>query len=165
MRAIQISFVTFLILLTIGVARCEAAEYQSTYLNPRWSAVKDRVFLTPNVERLRRADLSDQLEAVNRWANRVDYVPDNGDHWKTPTETLAEGGDCEDYAILKFYALLDLGVPNDNMRILVMQDHAVLAVRLDDWVILDNLPPTLKSADRYQPVYAFNLTHHWQFIY
>ena len=61
-------------------------------------------------------------------------------------ETLAAGtGDCEDYAIAKFAMLLDAGVAEKDLKVLlvrdmaVRQDHAVLAVRIDGrWLVLDN---------------------------
>jgi len=73
------------------------------------------------------------------------------DRWSDPFETiLSERGDCEDYAILKYTALLEAGFPKESLRIVVWknrlpnEDHAVLAVRVDDqWLILDNRTLTL----------------------
>jgi predicted transglutaminase-like cysteine proteinase len=69
------------------------------------------------------------------------------DRWSDPFETLSsERGDCEDYAILKYTALLEAGFAKEALKIVVwksrlpQEDHAVLAVRVDDqWLILDNL--------------------------
>jgi predicted transglutaminase-like cysteine proteinase len=69
------------------------------------------------------------------------------DRWSDPFETLiSERGDCEDYAILKYTALLEAGFPKEALKIVVWknrwpeEDHAVLAVRVDNqWLILDNL--------------------------
>jgi predicted transglutaminase-like cysteine proteinase len=37
------------------------------------------------------------------------------DHWSDPFETLLSNrGDCEDYAILKYAALLEAGIPKDD---------------------------------------------------
>ena len=68
------------------------------------------------------------------------------DHWGDPLETLhSSSGDCEDYAIVKYAALLAAGVSKDAVKIVVLrnrlpnEDHAVVAVRVDDqWLILDN---------------------------
>ena len=68
------------------------------------------------------------------------------DHWSAPFETLQSGrGDCEDYAIVKYLALLEAGISEDNVRIVILknvfpnEDHAVLAVSVDnEWLILDN---------------------------
>jgi predicted transglutaminase-like cysteine proteinase len=73
------------------------------------------------------------------------------DRWSDPFETLlSERGDCEDYAILKYTALLEAGFPKEALKIVVWKDrwpygdHAVLAVRVDNqWLILDNRNLTL----------------------
>lgn len=69
------------------------------------------------------------------------------DRWSAPIETLrAGGGDCEDYAILKFLALRQAGFADSDLKLLIVRhpasrtDHAVLAARIEDeWLILDNL--------------------------
>jgi len=68
------------------------------------------------------------------------------DHWSSPLETFTTGrGDCEDYAIAKYVALRAVGLTEDEVKLVVVRDtavaqnHAVVAVRLDDgWVVLDN---------------------------
>ena len=68
------------------------------------------------------------------------------DRWSSPLETFTTlRGDCEDYAIAKFVALRAAGIPQQDVRLVVVhnnaagEQHAVVAVRLDgDWVILDN---------------------------
>ena len=73
------------------------------------------------------------------------------DHWSAPFETLRSGrGDCEDYAIVKYLALLEAGLSEDDVKIVILkndfpnEDHAVLAARVDgDWLILDNRTLTL----------------------
>ena len=68
------------------------------------------------------------------------------DRWSAPLETLTTGrGDCEDYAIAKYVALLQAGVAADDVRLVIVrdlalaQDHAVVAARLDGrWIMLDN---------------------------
>src|SRR6185369_7711478 len=60
------------------------------------------------------------------------------DHWSAPLETLQAGrGDCEDYAIVKYAALLQAGVSESDVKLVILknafpdEDHAVLAVRVD----------------------------------
>lgn len=73
------------------------------------------------------------------------------DHWNTPFETLQSGrGDCEDYAIVKYLALLEAGISKDDVKIVIVrndfpnEDHAVVAARVDgEWLILDNRTLTL----------------------
>lgn len=68
------------------------------------------------------------------------------DHWSSPLETFLTGrGDCEDYAIAKYVALVEAGVAEDDVKLVVerdlatKQDHAVVVTRLDgDWIVLDN---------------------------
>ena len=76
------------------------------------------------------------------------HVPD---HWSAPFETLQSGrGDCEDYAILKYLALLEAGISEDDVKIVIVkkvfpkEHHAVVATRVDgEWLILDNRTLTL----------------------
>jgi predicted transglutaminase-like cysteine proteinase len=73
------------------------------------------------------------------------------DHWSAPFETLQSGrGDCEDYAIVKYLALLEAGISKDDVKIVILknvfpnEDHAVIAVRVEgEWLILDNRTLTL----------------------
>jgi predicted transglutaminase-like cysteine proteinase len=73
------------------------------------------------------------------------------DHWSAPFETLRSSrGDCEDYALLKYLALLEAGVARDDVKIVILKNafprehHAVVAVRADgQWLILDNRTLTL----------------------
>jgi predicted transglutaminase-like cysteine proteinase len=68
------------------------------------------------------------------------------DHWSPPFETLqTHRGDCEDYAIVKYVALLQAGLSHDDVRIVIVrnllpnEDHAAVAARVDrQWLILDN---------------------------
>src|SRR6267378_2891522 len=68
------------------------------------------------------------------------------DHWSPPFETLqSHRGDCEDYAIVKYVALLQAGLSHEDVRIVILrnvlqkEDHAAVAARVDgQWLILDN---------------------------
>jgi predicted transglutaminase-like cysteine proteinase len=68
------------------------------------------------------------------------------DHWSPAFETLrTHRGDCEDYAIVKYVALLQAGLPLGDVKIVILQiplrneDHAAVAARVDGrWLILDN---------------------------
>jgi len=73
------------------------------------------------------------------------------DRWSAPFETLQSNrGDCEDYAIVKYLALRAAGLPEDDVKIVILKnvfpdgDHAAVAVRVDgEWLILDNRTLTL----------------------
>jgi hypothetical protein len=73
------------------------------------------------------------------------------DRWSGPLETLrSRQGDCEDYAILKYVALLEAGISKEDLKIVILknrlpnEDHAAVAARADgQWLILDNRTLTL----------------------
>ena len=97
------------------------------------------------------------------------------DHWSSPLETLqSERGDCEDYAIVKYSALLDSGMSAADLKIVVLksifpnEDHAVVAARVDDeWLILDNRTLTLVRDThlmRTMPVLVLDQVGVWRFV-
>jgi predicted transglutaminase-like cysteine proteinase len=97
------------------------------------------------------------------------------DRWSPPLETFATGrGDCEDYAIAKYVALIEAGVPPEDVKIVVVrnktasENHAVVAVLVDGaWVILDNrwlaLAPD-RELSRATPLFAINENGVRQFV-
>lgn len=118
----------------------------------------------------------DQIEAVNRYMNRFPYVDDLAnwgvdDYWATPLEFMSRGGDCEDYAIAKFFSLRLLGFADEDMRIVVLQDlnlriaHVVLVVYVDGRaLVLDSQIKNITSADKifhYKPLYSINEAGWW----
>lgn len=121
----------------------------------------------------------DQIDRVNRFLNKWQYEPDSSnygrrDYWASPLEFLRRSGDCEDYAIIKYVSLRELGFSAEQLRVVVVKDtvrdiaHAVLAVYLDGEVyILDNLTPTVRRQDsvtRYVPYYSINETTRWAHV-
>lgn len=118
-----------------------------------------------------------QLAAVNLEINSLIRYRDDSraygqaDHWATPIEALTGFGDCEDYAILKYMTLIELGYRDDQLKIVVVKDktrrigHAVLAVSIGAEIkILDNLarnPVQHTKISSYQPVYSVNRTGRW----
>jgi len=123
----------------------------------------------------------DRLALVNAFFNKtIRFGTDleiwqQEDYWATPLETLGRGaGDCEDFAIAKYFSLLALGVPDTKLRFvyvraLVQQDralrvepHMVLAYYKSpgaDPLVLDNLASIIASASQRSdltPVYSFN---------
>lgn len=121
-------------------------------------------------------DWKTQLEAVNRYINQSPYVTDIAswgitDYWETLGEFIGRDGDCEDYAIAKYYSLKALGFDISEMRIVVLEDenlrvpHAVLAVFIDGKsFILDNQIPNVvrdTSIVHYRPIYSINEQAWW----
>ena len=105
-----------------------------------------------------------RVGVINRAVNlAIEHMSDLrqwgvNERWSPPLETFTTGrGDCEDYAIAKYVALIEAGVPADDVRLVIVDDraandgHAVAAVHLDDgWVVLDNRWLTLVDAGRMQ---------------
>ncbi|WP_176244911.1 transglutaminase-like cysteine peptidase [Oceanibacterium hippocampi] len=119
-----------------------------------------------------------QLEAVNDFMNRYRYILDPinwgvKDYWASPDEFFRRFGDCEDYAIAKYFSLRAIGVPADDLRIVVLQDlnlgipHAVLTVREGDKIyVLDNQISMVVEAGRirhYRPIYSVNENGWWRY--
>lgn len=112
-----------------------------------------------------------RVAGINREVNRaVRYISDSvhhgvADRWSSPLATLDAGlGDCEDYAILKYALLREAGMPEADLKLLLVkdhaarQDHAVLAVRLEGrWLVLDNRWDGLvesRELRRFMPLFA-----------
>ena len=116
---------------------------------PQECAVRSKKTSAPTLTRKWWADIIE----VNSIANRtVEPVTDQDyygveEHWTYPRKF----GDCEDYALLKRYMLLQRGWPASSLLITVVKQpngdgHAVLTVRTSraDY-ILDNLETKVKA--------------------
>lgn len=120
-----------------------------------------------------------RLERVNNFFNRMRFIDDiklwrKKDYWATPLEFLgAAGGDCEDFSIAKYSTLLELGIPDEKMRMVYVkaldynQFHMVVAYYATPSsvpVILDNLIGSIRPATQRRdlvPIYSFNGSHLW----
>ena len=75
------------------------------------------------VKENRSATAREKLVSVNNYFNQFSYVEDldlygREDYWATLRETLGRNsGDCEDFAIAKYFTLRDLNLSEENMRI------------------------------------------------
>lgn len=122
-----------------------------------------------------------QIPKVNYMVNRLLAYRDDarlwqaGEYWASPAESLSRrAGDCEDYAILKYALLRDLGVADADMRIVVLRDtaarqhHAVLSVRHNGtWLILDNRFSRVRferDLPNYQALYSVNAAGAWSHV-
>lgn len=120
-------------------------------------------------------DERDRLTAVNNFFNqRVAFRDDIDvwgqiDYWATPLELLDKGaGDCEDYAIAKYFSLRRMGIPSEKLRITYVKAlrqnraHMVLTYYSSPQaqpLVLDSLMDAIKPASQRTdllPVYAFN---------
>lgn len=128
---------------------------------------------------LRGADLrlDQQIRLVNRYINRQRYKEDRvssrtapGNQWETLTEFLHSGGDCEDFAVAKYFVLREFGVDAEDMRIVIGKErqrathHAMLAIKIHDEVWLlenDNTIHRNGNQDINRFVYAINERSIW----
>jgi predicted transglutaminase-like cysteine proteinase len=128
----------------------------------------------------------DKVRRINEFFNRKIQNGDDqtlwgsGDYWATPLETMGRGsGDCEDFAIAKYFSLRSLNVPNEHLRITyvkariggphsdIVQAHMVLSYYEDptgEPLILDSLITELRPASRRPdlvPIFSFNSDGLW----
>jgi len=119
-----------------------------------------------------------KLKFVNDFFNKIKYKTDikhwqKNDYWATPLEfTGTAAGDCEDYAIAKYFALLKVGIPEQKLRIAYVkllrkrtkfeESHMVLSYyhkANSTPIILDNVNKRLKLVSKRKDlklVYSFN---------
>jgi len=115
-----------------------------------------------------------KLSLVNTFFNKTDFKSDishwgKEDYWASPVELLStNAGDCEDYSIAKYFTLMAMGVPVENLRITYVkavrlnQAHMVLAYYAapnEEPLILDNMTDEILPASERTdlvPVYSFN---------
>jgi len=122
----------------------------------------------------------DKLTLVNRfWNQRVREAEDLAvwgqvDYWATPLESLARGaGDCEDFAIGKYFSLVRMGVDSAKLRFIYVRArlndgapngiaHMVLGYYATPSavpLVLDSLNKEILPASRrpdLTPVFSFN---------
>ncbi len=127
-----------------------------------------------------------KLRAVNDFYNqRLAYMEDIDnwgqiDYWASPLESLGKGaGDCEDYAIGKYFTLTSLGMRDAKLRMVYVRAsiagapngfvaHMVLAYYATpdaEPLVLDNLQPGIHPAGErpdLSPVFSFNAEGLWQ---
>jgi predicted transglutaminase-like cysteine proteinase len=121
----------------------------------------------------------DKLEKVNSFFNTFHFIDDINlwglnNYWASPVEFIgANGGDCEDYSIAKYFTLLELGIADEKMRITMVkavnlnQYHMVLAYYVTPAsipLILDNIDGMIKPANTRNdliPIYSFNGSQLW----
>lgn len=150
-----------------------ARSYASADLSrmPLWNDLRRRASSddgawTQDLDALRALSAQDQILVINAYFNAATYRTDTADRWGTPSDLMRNGGDCEDFAAAKYFALRRLGFPADALRIAVVRDararqfHAVLLVSIDGRVLmLDNQTSAVlpvSEVEGYRPLLAMN---------
>jgi predicted transglutaminase-like cysteine proteinase len=132
---------------------------------------------------LKDKDKLTQIRAVNFRMNKAKYITDKTnwgrkDYWATPAEFMANFGDCEDYAIIKYLSLRMLGFKEKELRVVAVKDlnlkvgHAVLVVFWKNpktgkkrSLLLDNQIKKVvdaRAVRHYQPVFSINKDNWWR---
>ena len=128
-------------------------------------------------------ELIRKLSHINSFINKILPANDiatssNIDYWATPKEFLLQGhGDCEDYAISKYFTLLEVGIPKEKLFFAVVNikgeknSHMIL-LYLDNPnstpLVLDNLSykvNELTERKKLIPKFAFNETGSFKFTH
>lgn len=120
-----------------------------------------------------------KLERVNRFFNAMTFVDDEvhwnkADYWATPVEFLASGGgDCEDFAIAKYFTLIKLGMEEERLTLTYVKAlrlnkaHMVLTYTATpgaEPLVLDNLIDAIRPSSQRTdllPVYSLNGSGLW----
>ena len=122
----------------------------------------------------------EKLQKVNHFFNsRILFVSDIDlwgaqDYWATPMEFLCKkAGDCEDFAIAKFFTLKAMGVAEEKLNIAYVKAiqyniaHMVLTYYGEpgaEPLVLDNLIDSIDPASKrtdLMPVFSFNGSGLW----
>lgn len=126
-------------------------------------------------------ELIRKLSHVNSFMNKIFPAHDIStkasiDYWATPKEFLIQGhGDCEDYAITKYFTLLEIGIPKEKLYFAVVDvkgersSHMVLFYlenKKSTPLVLDNLSSKvipLTQREKLIPRFAFNEIDSYKF--
>ena len=126
-------------------------------------------------------ELIRKLSHVNSFMNKIFPAHDIStkasiDYWATPKEFLIQGhGDCEDYAITKYFTLLEIGIPREKLYFAVVDvkgeraSHMVLFYlenKKSTPLVLDNLSSKvipLTQREKLIPRFAFNEIDSYKF--
>ncbi len=143
----------------------------------------DAKALVQLIERARSQGETQRLQEVNDFFNhRLSFREDLAiwgvpDYWASPLEALEKhAGDCEDYAIAKYFSLAAGGMPPARLRMVYVRArlggqslaHMVLAYYAQpgaEPLILDNLRAEVLPASQrpdLTPVFSFNTEGLWQ---
>lgn len=118
-----------------------------------------------------------KVQLVNQYINAFSFASDRllwgvEDYWEQPLQFIGlGGGDCEDFALMKYTILLKMKVPKTHLKLDYVKlsqtntDHMVLLYSdsddtpIDDWLVLNNSTNeihSLKQQANMISVYFFN---------
>ena len=155
----------------------------------RWNALREQMQLDDLIVSSCMEDDTDNCAAARKLVDLVDeahqyqgramighlnrsinlMIKPSAGSWISALDILKLGkGDCKDYSIAKYAALLRAGIPPDHIRLVIVynstrkESHMVVSVYDDgQWLLLDNLTMLLvQDTDRkgYVPMYVLDET-------
>jgi predicted transglutaminase-like cysteine proteinase len=131
------------------------------------------------IQELEHSDKSIAMRQINSFINKWQQAEDQDvynrlDYWAKPLEFITNGGDSEDFAIMKYISLRELGFSAEQMRIVVTNDvlrgvtHTILSIKLNSRsYILDSQNDTVlreEFVNYYVPYYSVNEKTRWAHI-
>jgi len=137
-------------------------------------AKKRFFYLQKSLDSVKQSSELEKLEAVNSFYNGVSYASDmkvyrKKDYWATPWEFLGKDkGDCEDYVISKYFALIYLGIDSKKLFFTYVRSTQFKAAHMvltyfetprSEPLILDNNNRKIFPASQRKdltPIYNFN---------
>jgi len=125
------------------------------------------------------SDLAKLKKANHFFNSRITFISDielwgAADYWATPFEVICkQGGDCEDFAIAKYFTLKAMGIAEKKLNITYVKaiqynmHHMVLTYYSEpgaEPLVLDNLVDSINPASKrtdLMPIFSFNSTALW----
>lgn len=135
---------------------------------PKWTSVMERENVRAALAPY-KGEIKPLLVGVHKKWRKFTYMEDaqnygKDDYWATRAEMVfKEAGDCEDFAIAEYFDLLELGVAEPTMGIVVVivrqtqEIHAVLQV--EGWILdsrSEKVMPLSEAASYYLGIYRIN---------
>mgnify|MGYP003143547727 CR=1 FL=1 len=162
------------------IARSELSSLKRCMGNPASCSSRGLRIWAETVNQLASIPAARRLAAVNSAINKVGrYRSDAAvygvpDYWASPVEFFTNGGDCEDFALAKYWTLKALGARSEDMRVVVVkirsssEGHALLQVgRSNGAHLMDNRTNAVSRAAvdrRYAPIYAVSNAGSWLYV-
>jgi predicted transglutaminase-like cysteine proteinase len=186
LRASLLRLLAALVLVAVSVQAVDTDRILKSAQKYGPTGVANAKALQQTMAALAGQDDAARIKAVNDFYNqRLAYMEDIDnwgqlDYWASPLESLGKGaGDCEDYAIGKYFTLTTLGMPHSKLRMVYVRAsiagapngfvaHMVLAYYATpdaEPLVLDNLQPAIRPASErpdLTPVFSFNAEGLWQ---
>jgi len=187
-RLTTIVLLLFFLILTYGITKApyNISEEKLNAITKKYGEkARKRVLIWDKIiESNKNKKTLKKLKAVNDFFNKITYKRDikhwgKKDYWATPFQFMGTGaGDCEDYAIAKYFSLKMLGIPEEKLRITYVklirrqtkydEAHMVLTYYHKPNsipIVLDNINKRLMLASKrkdLKPIYSFNAAGLWK---